>query len=461
MVTIVFYVFLLFAPNNKAVIGLFFLLFIFYSYHLKSVVNALLISYVTSWTVLTGKAFEMLLIPKELLSVPWDYKVFLIASAQFLFGVIIVMEIIINHNKYRKEIVRNKSLIAFLLFITLSATLSRLPTVSLFYSLNYISLIGFFLIVMTRVKKDKRLPELIIATLLGLGVIQSILSAWQFLKKSSFGSPIEAIEFNPIPQGVDVDPFGFRAFGTFSHPNELSFFILPLFVYVATFVFRKNPTHQEKIFTSAGIILLLLPLFTTKTRATWIVLTAFVIVVAMLLYKKYKLVVNEFYLELLKRVAIILLPALVIIIVPRIADSFETFNPGGSASTRISQMREAVGVFSQKPLFGTGLGLSVLEGFLIYPVGQIASAPSPVHMIYLHLLVEAGALSFLSLGIFVIMRIKTMIGRLRKGEVSKHQLRLIAYLFATLVLLVNGLFQPIMEVTFKPLILFLALAEQS
>lgn len=453
-----FNLFLLFVPGNKLVIFFYFIFFIYNIYLFRSTLSALIVTYISSHAIFTGKAFAFQLIPEALLQTDKPYTLFLIISPHFIFALLLIFQFIFKLRFLGRELKKNLYIVLFIIFLLSSSLISRFPQISSFIFLNYLGFISLYFLSLFQ-KQNKQNPKsLLLQSLLGLGIFESLLAFLQFIKQSPLGASIESVATIPSNQKlVDVNPYVQRVVGTFSHPNELAFFILPLLVFTVTFLFNNYQNSKNRNFYFTLTMLFFTTLILTQSRSAWLTFFIIFTVQFYILNKKLHLSFLKDYFSKIKKALFILFPVFIFAFFPRIMESMETFSASGSYSGRIIQIKEAWAGIFQFPFFGTGLGLGVYEIFLLHPKGLVASAPSPPHIIYFHLLLEVGVFALLSFSAFIAKQIEQSIKKLPKLSVS-HKIFRLACLFAVFSVLINGFFQPVMEATFKPFIIFLVLS---
>jgi O-antigen ligase len=204
---------------------------------------------------------------------------------------------------------------------------------------------------------------------------------------------------SPSVSSVDLGLLGthLRSYSTFPHPNALAGFLLItlslLFSFKKLFISGKFATMFR-----ASAALAILGLFTTHSLSA---ISLFLIVLAFTYLpgpgiSKLKLILAS----------VILASTFLAVFSLRPTSVFD----------RLEQLKSALSVISQFPLFGTGFGAYILGDTT--PISKYGSFYQPVHNVYLLLLSEFGLLGFSSILIYLIHLIKRSVG------IFQHQISL-------------------------------------
>ncbi len=235
-------------------------------------------------------------------------------------------------------------------------------------------------------------------------------------------------QFFNIDPFLDVDnaEYLFRVYSTIGQPNFLGqFLIFPFFILLFEFDKKLSKKNLKKLLPSFLLFsLVLITIFLTKNRATWLAL----------MFCSYFFLLRKIKIRVLyKWIFTILLFSVPII-------SFFTFDlVFRSFQVRLSLWQGALDIITVKNIwFGTGLE-TFQQGYLhvmpkeIFEYEQFYKTPSNVHNEFLHIFVERGLL-----GIFTYL---LMIGFLLSSFWKKNKKNLsLAVPFALLAYMISVLF---------------------
>ena len=195
------------------------------------------------------------------------------ASLSMLFA-LWVAYMVIRHRKEMRNIPGMFWGAATLCAMIVSATYSISPFTTLVESMKFFATLGFFVISFVSIKKKKfTLHHLGYATLimaiipLGAGLLQSIGSS-----------------------GITTFDISSRVFGSFAHPNIFAFFLLFLSIIFINYSaiqplnFFKEQAHKK--YRYLGYVVLVTLIIQTYTRAAWIGLLAFLLIIGVLHFRK-------------------------------------------------------------------------------------------------------------------------------------------------------------------------------
>ncbi len=142
-----------------------------------------------------------------------------------------------------------------------------------------------------------------------------------------------------------------RILGTFVHPNVYSEYLLLIF-FVLFYIFSNYKIgFFLKIFCYLVFTLVIMELFLTFTRGTWIALAASVMVFTILRSKFLQIIKYSFF--------VILVLALLFPVLQKRFSDIEDNKPGQLSSWqwRLQQWRQTTDALSQHPLIGNGMGM--------------------------------------------------------------------------------------------------------
>lgn len=452
--TSIFYFSLYFNLNNKTLLLAFFILIVIYYLRLKDFSLSTLFAWIASLPILVGKNYIVNLIP-AITSV--DIGININQVLNFMLLLLLIRDI--RNKKINIKIDIPLILLSlFQLWMVISAiTASRFPEISLTYALQGVFHIQGITILIPYIYiryflKDKSKFYLFFALFISGLMFESIWTIAQYLHKAPLGRSIEAAQSAVLfGYAVDEDIFQFRPLSTFAHANQLAIYLLPLTVWLFSKLYLKPSRVELFIFTVSVVSLIL-----TWSRSSWISLSLGLLLLTYILEKKIGI-------KLKKRVKQKLLPLLAIgiilfpiIVNPRIQKSFYTFQNKAGGSARIQLMKESMELIREKPLFGTGIGMGVFEGFLFNPGGVLSYFPTIVHHAYVHLALEIGIVGFLLYLWFLIFAIKKAIKKIKLSK-EEYNLLKIGALIGIISIIINQQMQPLYYIDTTLLVILLAL----
>ncbi|MBI2355964.1 MAG: O-antigen ligase family protein [Candidatus Doudnabacteria bacterium] len=236
--------------------------------------------------------------------------------------------------------------------------------------------------------------------LFGSGVIQAIIGIWQFHVQhglnltflgeyvSQLGTPgLATIQFH----GEKL----IRAYGTMPHPNVLAGFLLVSLVCGLYLLSRETMFHKIKsVLVSCGTILILLGIFFSFSRISWI-LAGLTILAYIWFHVKH---MNWFHVKLISIIAIVSLSIIFLgykdLAVSRGSESLDS----NSVNLRTTYNQQGIELIKKYPLLGVGVGhyIPAIRDSYRLPDWQY----QPAHNIYILLGVELG---ILGLGLFLLI----------------------------------------------------------
>lgn len=277
--------------------------------------------------------------------------------------------------------------------------------------------------------------NLLYTTLLASFSFQMVVVSQQFIQQRSIGSAYEfSFYLSMLFTGLDDANTFFRVLGTLMYHNQLAF-VLGIFfaLFFVAGLFASKRFLQKIYFTST--FLSLIGIVLTQSRSVWIALPIVFTLVLFLvprrfdLYKKLYQMGNRYLLYL---VYVFLL----LIIVPRFVNSFNSTEWGSGIAIRKEMIREGLGVLQFSPFIGYGVGTNEHILFSNYPLGVMSVFPAAIHMAYVQLLLEVGIIGFIALMFPFFYILRTIVNKKIYNQYS------LSYLCGIVVVAVYYLFQP-------------------
>jgi O-antigen ligase len=237
-----------------------------------------------------------------------------------------------------------------------------------------------------------------LGALWGGGIIQSYLAIMQFIFQRTWENKWLGLALHyPNDIGSAVLQAGdserwLRAYGSFGWPNDLGIYLAIIFI-IGLMLYNYFPKIKEKIFLSAGQLIIITGLFFSFSRAAFIALVFGLLV--LFIFEKRKILKS-----LLAPLVLIII--LFVIYLPLWQSRIIAENrlEVRAISERFDQYKDFSEIFLAHPLFGVGPGN--------YPYAlcsqQTSASPwlyQPVHNVYLFVLAEWGMVG-MALCIFLI-----------------------------------------------------------
>lgn len=435
-------------PQNK-IIALSFILFTFLvNYKIKNVRLSILLSYIASLIIATGKTYTIQLIPPGIFPIdrwPSGYIYFLTISPKHILAALMFLIAVRDFvsGKFSRIKITSLDWLVFLYFfwgIISDLFASNRPEVSILSAVTTFDRFMLYGYLRLYLQRWKKIISLILSLFIAMILFESVISMQQFIASSPIGKNIEAqVGIEYFGEAVDELAFRFRPVGTFEHANELgqilSFLLL---VVIAQEYLRPSIGHLGIVFM--GIITLIM----TLSRSAWI---AFILGLLILLY----IIEKRLRISQLKVPGLLILTSsgifiilLSFFILPRMERSLYSFGQtSGGGYVRNLQIENALTLIFLHPFFGVGSLMSVPEGLIVDPSGILTSFPSPVHNWYFFTAIEHGLPALFLFLFFVILLLRriyhTVIEIVRN---TVHHVLLIGFFVGILALLVTGIFQP-------------------
>lgn len=446
--------------NNKTIFISLLALWVIYNFRLKNIRQSLLLTGVTSIVFLVGKTWVVELISPLLLrssDFPSGYIAFIVITPlqilMSLFLIVIARDIIIHHSDIRTRLARvfsNDSIIALSLFFLWQLVSALLPDrrfeLPLVYALQSASFFLLFIGLLVYLPMRFSSAAKILSLLGAMTVFQTALAGMQWLRRSTLGLAIEPTnEILTYLRGPGQGFFSVRAVGTFSHPNELAIFSACMALLFFPLLYLKNSrTSLNKTYYLGCFIAAFISLILSLGRSAWISFALCLMIFLFIVEKKWDL--HTIRLESGWRKRAVYLFVLILIFAPmiisRAVESANLFKPTGGGETRLRLLEESIHAIKQKPIFGSGMGLSGYEMFKYHPEGIISTFPSVVHNMYLLIANESGLPALITFLAFLVLMARDVIEKIDRLQQSR-KLMVLGSLMSLLSFLVNGILNQI------------------
>lgn len=444
-VSLFFYFLLYFNLNNKTLLGIF-LIFLFILFlKFRDYLIALSILYLLFLPIAKGKTFNFELIPAWLLGTEVSYTYdFTITFSDLAFlgllALIIRKEIVdrwrINKLKPEKN---DLFLFAFIFCVFTSIFFSQFQIISFLAFLRLARVVAAYFL-LQRLLFEQKLRRLIPLVLASSLIFQGVWSSLQFLFQRPLGRAIE-------PYGALLSAYGymaaeektfFRAQGTFEHPNVLGSFFVMFLAFVLVQIFGPFRERKRKILL-ISYLFGLAGLAFSASRASWgVALLISSLIVVFLRHHQRKLTLSPLIKRWLVMVSLFLLIFFPFLVSPRLGHLYLTLAEKGGAYYRTYLLEKAWFLSQESPL---GVGLATFPAVLIRKFGFF-TWPSPVHNLFLEILVETGIFSLIFFLLFLIFTYKRFFYNLRDIKDQKNFFLKTGALFASLGFLGVAQFYP-------------------
>ena len=439
-------------PNNYIIAVSFLLLIIIYNIKIKNLKLSLLLTYLASSVILTGKSYPIQLVPKGILPLeiyPFGYFVRFTITPSSILAVLMFLIILrdlinsrINHTKLTPfEILL---IIYFLWTVVADYFGSGIPEFSVLFSILSLTIPILYFYIKLYVKQKNTFIKIIIYLLSAIVIFESLIATQQFLAKSPIGKTLEYQQgIEHFGNTVDEIQFTFRPVGTFGHANEFGIWMSSYLIIIILYSLIKQ-NYILSIASVMGIVALV----TTLSRSAWMGFLIGILLSLFILEKLKKIDVSKKIKKYLPWLIFLGVPLFFFFIFPRLEKSFYTFSQGGGYFRKI-QIQRAAELIKKNYIFGVGSFRSVPEGLKITSVKDPNfSILSDVHNWYISSVVEHGIPSVLLFLPILYLYFNKLFSN---KNISMIKLGLAAGVISTLM---SALFQPYINLQ----IIILALA---
>ena len=448
IVVLIFYFLLWYInPGNKIIAFAFSILFLILYFRIKDFRVSILITYVSSMIIFTGKTYHIQLIPAGIYSeeiYPSGYVVPFIISPKliiaFLMLVILLRDLI--HSKFRITKFRSLDLILIFFFIwTIISDIfgSKKPEISILFSLTSIESLILYLYFRTYIQKYPKIPQFIFWIFVSMIIFESAISLQQYVLNSPIFKNIEhQVDIVYFGRAADELMFKFRPLGTFPHANILAAWFSYLLSILLVCLYKNSSYFLKTIFIMGLTVLII-----TISRSSWL---GILISIMLILYIGEKVKKIRFpNIIKMQKLGFLALGffLLIFFVLPRAEKSLYSFVEGeGGGFLRLSQIQDTIALIKQYPVLGVGSAMSVQEGLSINPRGIYSLAPITIHNWYLLVAAEHGLPALILFSIFVIISIKKLaIAVLGSRMLTFNEYIMLGAFGGIMAILVIGFFQ--------------------
>src|SRR3989344_6029606 len=438
-------------PENKLIVLLLILLIFSFVQMTRNLRLGLLLGYIASLLVATGKTYELQLIPPGFypFSTEWwpnEYGEKLIITPGHIIAGLLILVILRDFFSHERKLFRKQLsieitvLITYIIWTFLSSIFgSSIPVYS--FSAFILGLPIFIAILYAYLYKYSNVIKQVIPIFLfSFVAFESLIALQQFVMRSPVGKTIESqLTIEDFGQAVDEYGLGFRPVGTFSHANILGGFLaisLPILIAHAV----SNPSKVKLGIISITLIVLIL----TLSRSAWLALFFELTLFIWHARKQFLGKLSRFSVKPLTVIFPVSFLLLISLVFPRIEKTVYSFSDvGGGGHIRLLQIIDSLSIITLHPLFGVGLLMSVPETLSLNPSGVFSTFPSVVHNAYLLKASETGIPSLLLfLSLIGLCWYKLHLVQQNAGVTFENRITSVALQSTLIGSLVFGLLQP-------------------
>ncbi|MBU6447672.1 O-antigen ligase family protein [Patescibacteria group bacterium] len=361
------------------------------------------------------------------------YTDIILYGADILIFSLILQTIIYEiHQKTRQ----NGSKIALFLLISgaISLILSTFPreTYNYYWILRLFEYLCLFLTI-SYLFREVKFKKAIFWGFLASGLLQTIIAAGQFITQHSLGlkilgEPIIAANINGIAKIDLINQKIIRAYGTFSHPNQLAAFLVVACA-TAWLIYATETNTLKRNVAAILMVLFIGGEFLSFSRAgiaALIIFFAFVLI---------SIRIKHGWGAIKKQIEIIFLSFLVfsLILFPFL---IARVSPAPTEFTRTFYNLNGVEVFNQNPITGVGIG-NLLPAMAQKIEAKQAWQIQPPHNYFLEVACETGIIGLL---LYIYLFISRIVGLFKSEPLAQNRgdlitLALIGIIFAFIFLM--------------------------
>ncbi len=410
-----FYLSLYFSGSNKALLLIFVAFGVLFYLHFRNLLLALFTLYLLFLPFAKGKSLSFVLIPGEMLrtNIPYtyDFSATFADVAAIGLGLLFIREELIPSLPKQKASPADFFLLIFLFFAFVSLFFSQFPEATFFAFLK-LARVAFAFFLAKRMLYFPRAKKILVSILAASATFQGAWASLQFLLHHPLGRALE-------PLGKTFSPYGyfaseaktfFRAQGTFDHPNTLGVFSTVLLIFLLAQWLNYRQSRGEKWLLAGGLLGGLLGLLFSASRASWLVFALVGLVIGLSWQRKRMARLLDR--RLLLAMALIVLLALPLLVLPRLGQLYLTLTGKGGAYYRLYLLEKAWALGHQHPF---GVGLATFPAVLIYKFGFF-TWPSPVHNLWLEIFAELGIFGLASFLIFLLLAYKGFFQKIKMAQ---------------------------------------------
>lgn len=444
--TLLYYISLYFSINNRTLILLTFLYWLWVYYLTKNLKLSLFAGLLATLLFPKGRAYELLLLPKEDIE-RWAWfdisYFFPVYIADVFLGLLVYLYLRGKQTtgKLHFSFTKFKSLWFLLLFIfwvVISGTLSIVPEVGWLSSLQLIRMMVLMAMPLLLFNKQKtQLKKTVFSVIAAVLLFEA---GWVLLQRLAGG-----------PLGKDIEvylpgaQFGIlssenrgllRLTGTFFESSILgTFLLMQMAILLPAILGKQKINHQLKIITLMIIGLASLALVFTGSRilyAIWLIGAFASWRYWQKLDEKNKIKIPPKVFTLLAIVIVGVAATLAPYLARRIQTLSDVFTQYGSATYRLQMMRYAARLALDKPILGVGINLSPFYLATEFKGEQLGFDPTYPHNLFFQLLAETGLVGVSVFLLFAYLVVKPFLLGLKADVIKEYNLAAGIYLLATM-----------------------------
>lgn len=440
--------------------------------HFRDLKKSLLFSFLASLPLHVGKAYEIDLVSAWELNIafrPYGIADFIVISIReiicALMLVYLLRTLLVRGWKSIKLDTPALGMIIFFVGLLVASSVSSIrPEISLVHCLYFLEPLIFYFFLKLLLNERKKIIFSSLSVLAVIVFFLAFLASLQFVKQGTWGTSLEiSHDFLPLSLGIDEDIFLFRPLGTFYHPNELAQFLLPLLFIFMPFLFVWSKDQKDKVWSRTYILTFLAGLWVLLLsfgRSAWLSFIICLLVFFYVLEKRWhlRLRIKKEVIKLIIIVIPFMLPIIIFFVLPRVFNSFFTFESYGGGSTRWELMKKSLATIGRFPLFGVGLSMDVYYTYqnpTNKPGDVFSYFPESVHNGYLYLVSQIGIPLALLFYWLCYLFIKRIFMAVKKSSSLERKIINLAVFLGVAAIFINNLFQAYLPDL--PLLVFLSM----
>jgi len=347
----------------------------------------------------------------------WEYGTFSLYATELLLWLIVLLYayFLFFKKRYIREVFNTERIkknykyaIVLLLFIFLNIVnifISLDSDISYQHFIRLLSAIciGVIILNVFFIKKDRIIA---ITVFWSSGIIQGLMSIWQFLSQKVYGSSLLGMSSqDPSDFGVGVieyiDERWMRAYGSLTGPNPLGSYLVVLF-FIGMFLYLNTTKQKYKKMLLIGQLIILTGVILSFSRAAWLaVIIGSVALIGILLLKRKEN--KELLKQTLSQMAMYIILSLLLIIalapIFTARFTFTNYLEHVSITERKLQIQQSSKTIDKNLSLGTGAGTYTLSAYYTNPNFE-SWYYQPVHNSFLLMIAETGI--FISIIIFLL-----------------------------------------------------------
>lgn len=332
-----------------------------------------------------------------------------------------VIKLIRGKRVFNLEIL-DLAIILFGILILLSSVFSAGGHASVYSAIvSVVLLLGYFLLV-NLMKTEKWIKRCIFA-LITSSVIVSLIGIFEFLFGAESNNWLDQSFFGIIKT---------RVVSLFGNPNILSVFLVMVFPFILALSIRAKE-KSDKFLIRALIILFILCITFTWSRAAWVAVIIGTLFFAMLCTKKSFRIFG---------VILIILPLIPILLPSSVIERFLSISnfADSSIAYRIYTWKGTLNAIKDYFFFGIGYGDSAFQAiYPSYAYSGIESTPHS-HSLLLQVILCMGIIGFLMLSIAIFLNFQKSLEYIKKEKSSASTVYVIAAVASIVSALIMGVF---------------------